>query len=243
MKNKKPLLNIAGEGIEAENANWSFSGETVKSFDSHVEKSVPLYHEGHDMICRLSDFFLPQDSLCYELGTSTGTLLERLGERHKNRTVKFVGLDCEEDMINKASVKLAELENIHVETADILNYEFEKADLIVAYYTMQFIQPRFRQEIFNKIYESLNWGGAFILFEKIRGDDARFQDIWTSIYSDYKLEQGYSPDEIVTKSRSLKGVLEPFSSQGNFDLLQRAGFEDTAIVMRYVPFSGFLAIK
>ena len=28
---------------------------------------------------------------------------------------------------------------------------------------MQFIPPRFRQEIINKIYKSLNWGGAFII--------------------------------------------------------------------------------
>jgi tRNA (cmo5U34)-methyltransferase len=93
------------------------------------------------------------------------------------------------------------------------------------------------------VYENLNWGGAFIMFEKVRAPDARFQDYMSAMYLDYKLEQGYSADEIVAKSRSLKRVLEPFSSQANIDLLKRAGFQDVMSVMKYICFEGFLAIK
>ena len=82
-----------------------------------------------------------------------------------------------------------------------------------------------------------------MLFEKVRGADARFQDIFTTLYSDYKLRMGYSPDEIVSKTRSLKGVLEPFSSQGNYDMLKRAGFQDVNTVLKYLSFEGVLAIK
>ena len=53
-------------------------------------------------------------------------------------------------------------------------------------YTMQFILPKYRQEIINKIYNDLNWGGSFLLFEKIRGSDARFQDIFNFLYFDFK---------------------------------------------------------
>ena len=42
------------------------------------------------------------------------------------------------------------------------------------------------------------------MYEKVRGPDARFQDILSRLYDDYKLEQGYSTDEIISKSRSLK---------------------------------------
>jgi tRNA (cmo5U34)-methyltransferase len=81
------------------------------------------------------------------------------------------------------------------------------------------------------------------MFEKIRAPDARFQDICSGIYTDFKLENGFSAEEIVNKNRSLKGILEPFSVQGNIDLLRRAGFVDIMTVMTYVPFAGFLAIK
>ena len=119
----------------------------------------------------------------------------------------------------------------------------DNADLIVCYYTVQFINTSVRQKLIDKLYSKLNWGGALLLFEKVRGADARFQDILSALYSDYKIRQGYSADEIIAKSRSLKGVLEPFSTQGNLDMLERAGFVDINTVQKYLCFEGFLAIK
>ena len=146
-------------------------------------------------------------------------------------------------MIKEARKKCKGIPNVSFQSADLMDIEFEKSDLIIAYYTIQFIKPKNRQIIFDRIYEALNWGGAFILFEKVRAHDARFQDIATALYTDYKLEQGYQPDEIVAKSRSLKGVLEPFSTQGNIDMFKRAGFKDILSVMKYVCFEGMLGIK
>ena len=82
-----------------------------------------------------------------------------------------------------------------------------------------------------------------MLFEKVRAPDARFQVMMTGLYTDFKLDNGYTSEQIVAKTRSLKGVLEPFSTQGNMDLMKRAGFEDITSVMKYVCFEGTLAIK
>ena len=38
-------------------------------------------------------------------------------------------------------------------------------------------------------------------------------------------------------------MLEPFSSKGNEDLLERAGFNDVNSVFKYICFEGFLGIK
>jgi tRNA (cmo5U34)-methyltransferase len=63
------------------------------------------------------------------------------------------------------------------------------------------------------------------------------------LYNDFKYRNGFSPEEIVEKARSLKGVMEPFSTQGNLDLMARAGFKDVVTVQKYLCFEGFLAIK
>ena len=97
---------------------------------------------------------------------------------------------------------------------------FLKSNIIYSFYTIQFIHPSKRQALFNKIYKSLKWGGAFLMFEKVRANDARFQDMMTQIYMDYKIKQGFNEKEIIQKSRSLKGVMEPFSTKGNYDLLK-----------------------
>lgn len=239
-------MSNVGDGLAAGRGNWKFSGAVVDAFDDHVSKSVPLYHEGHDLICDMSDFFVKPDSICYEIGCSTGTLTLKLAEHNRAKAAaRFIGVDIEPDMIAKASAKVAAQPDLNVEfiAEDALEMPMEPADLIVCYYTVQFVRPSVRQALVDKFFASLNWGGALLMFEKVRGSDARFQDILTTLYNDYKLRKGYSPEEIVSKTRSLKGVLEPFSTQGNIDMLKRAGFVDINTVQKYLCFEGFLAIK
>lgn len=243
MSASKKVAATVGENIVADNASWTFGGEVAKTFSDHVRRSVPLYDVGHDLVCKVSDYFVQNDSTVYELGVSTGSLLRKLATRHAGKSATFVGLDIEEPMIAQARAEMGDLPNVKLVVDDALLHEYQPADLIIAYYTVQFVPPKRRQQLIERVYQSLNWGGAFLLFEKVRGSDARFQDMMTGIYTDFKIDQGYGPDEIVAKSRSLKGVLEPFSTQGNIDLLKRAGFVDIMSVMKWVCFEGFLAIK
>ncbi|MDC0239185.1 methyltransferase domain-containing protein [Candidatus Thioglobus sp.] len=242
MKNKHP----AGDKIKTEDSNWRFSGDVVNNFDEHVKKSVPLYLEGHQITCDLSKFFVKDDSVVYEIGCSTGVLSMKLSESNATKIgARFIGFDIEKDMVDYANQSLGktDIDNVSFEHADIISTELEKSDLIVCYYTIQFIPPSVRQKVIEKLYQSLNWGGALIMFEKVRAPDARFQDIINTIYLDYKLEQGYSEENIISKMMSLKGVLEPFSTQGNIDILKRAGFVDIMSVQKYLSFEGFLAVK
>lgn len=241
---EKITLHNTGDSICMGNANWKFSGDAVKNFRNHIKKSVPFYEEGQDLVYRLSDFFVKDNSVCYEIGCSLGDLLLKLVKHNTHKpNIKWYGIDCEPDMIEAAQKKFEKYENVYLEKADINTYEFQKSDMVVSYYCIQFVHPKFRQQLISRIYESLEWGGAFVWFEKVRAPDARFQDIATSLYTDFKLNQGYSADEIIGKSKSLKGILEPFSTFGNMEFLRRAGFVDIITIMKYVCFEGYLAIK
>ncbi|UJR83159.1 methyltransferase domain-containing protein [Sandaracinus amylolyticus] len=232
-----------GDGIAAANASWTFGADVPKTFSAHVRRSVPLYDVGHDLVCQLSDFFVRNESVCYEIGVSAGDLTAKLARHNRAKDARWVGIDIEPGMIEKARENLAGVPNVSLHVADAVHYDFEKSDFIVSYYSLQFVPPKWRQEMLTKLYDSLNWGGALVLFEKVRACDARFQDIATTLYTEFKIRQQFAPDEIVAKTRSLKGVLEPFSTQGNLDLLRRAGFTDVMSIMKYVCFEGFVAIK
>ena len=238
-----PAMPSVGDTIAAQNARWTFGGDVAEHFEQHIERSVPHYREGHEMAAALSDFFLYDGAVAYELGCSTGALTRRLAERNAGKELRIVGLEVEAPMVEAARVNCAGLRSVEIREADVVDVEFEPSDLIVSYYTVQFIRPARRQQLFDKIFASLNWGGAFIMFEKVRAPDARFQDMMSTLYVDFKLDQGFDEREIVHKSRSLKGVLEPFSSQGNIDLMRRAGFGDIMTVFKHLCFEGFLAIK
>ena len=235
----------SGDKIKSKNAAWSFRGDVFKNFDKHINKSVPLYSECRDIYLKLSDFFIQDKSRVIDIGCSTGTFLIELNERHKNinKKIYLEGYDTVEEMIKFCKKKLKKKGNIKFHKRDVTKLCFKKACIVSSFYTLQFIAQNKRQYLINKIYKDLNWGGAFFLIEKVRGPDARFQDILNQIYMEYKIDQGYSSNEIISKSRSLKGVLEPFSTKGNKDMLSRAGFVDILTVFKYGSFEGFLAIK
>jgi hypothetical protein len=52
-------------------AAWSFGSDIADVFVERAEQSIPMYHEGHDLICEVSDFFVRPESRCYEVGVST----------------------------------------------------------------------------------------------------------------------------------------------------------------------------
>lgn len=236
-------MPLVDKKITAENAGWAFEG-IAGEFDEHVRKSVPLYNEGHSLVCKLSDFFLPSEATVTELGTSTGVLAEKFLHHNKRRDdIRYIGIDRVESMLERARARCAGDERACFINEDLVTCDLEKSSMIISYCTLQFIHPRSRQDVFDKVYGALEWGGAFFLFEKVRGPDARFQDIAIQLYHEFKLDQGFDEAEILSKQRSLKGVLEPFSTQGWIDLLRRAGFVDMMAIMKYVCFEGFLAIK
>jgi len=233
-----------GQNIDTERAGWHFGGDVADTFVDHVRQSVPYYDAGQDLVCQISDYFCLPDSTCYELGVSTGQLIKKLARHHAHKPgVNWIGVDQEQNMVEKGREHCADVPNITLHHDDVMLFDYEKSDFMVSYYCIQFIPPRHRQELFTKIYERLNWGGAFVLFEKVRGPDARFQDMMVALYNDFKVRNGFAAEEILNKTNSLKGVLEPFSTEGNLGLLRRAGFSDIMTVMKYVCFEGFLAIK
>lgn len=241
----KKFKKIAGDNIGAENSSWSFGGNVAKKFNNHIFRSIPFYLEGHKIINYVSDFFLKKNSICYDLGCSTGTLINKLNDRHKNKSIKFYGIDSIKEMISfsKKINSKKKFNKVFFIKKDLERINFKKSDLIISYYTMQFLRSNLRCIVLKKIYKSLNLNGALIIFEKIRASDARFQDILNAVYNEFKIDNNYSHEEIMNKYRSLKGVLEPFTNKQNVKLLKVAGFRYITSIFQWSCFKGYLCIK
>lgn len=231
-----------GDNIDFKASQWEFKGAVVDVFEEHVSKSVPLYFEAHNAILSLSDFFIKKCSICYDMGCSTGLLINKIAERHANKNAKFIGIDLECDMIKYAENKYPN-NNVSFINADICDYDLTEASLIISYYTLQFIEYKYRSSLLKKIYDSLEPGGAFILYEKVYAELPRFQDILNSVYFDFKVSNGYELNEVLSKSLSIRGVLNPNSTKENLKILNDAGFTEVGVISKYCNFEGYLAIK
>ena len=210
-----------------------------------MRRSIPGYHEGHRLIEELSDFFIKKNSIIYDLGCSTGNLTHKIAARHADQKVKVIGVERERSLLQAArlNVENSPEPNLEYRKEDIIELELEPANLVIAYYTLQFLSLKNRKNILKRIWRCLNPGGAFLLFEKVREPNSRLQELTMLMYNDFKLQNGYSGDEIIAKSRSLKGVLEPLSSRENLKFLKDSGFRETGRIFKRLCFEGFIAIK
>ena len=81
----KIYMKSSGDNILTKDSSWSFGKNVPKKFTKHISKSVPFYLEGHEIITYLSDFFLKEKSICYDLGCSTGTLINKISKKHEKK--------------------------------------------------------------------------------------------------------------------------------------------------------------
>lgn len=230
-----------GDGITTPAGSWSFGGEVPAAFDSHVARSVPAYAEGQELIADIADQIVPPGGRVYDLGCSTGALTAQLAERLAPRRPEVIGVDREPGMVERAEIRCAALPQVRFETASLQDLVLEPADMIVSYYTLQFVPLRSRRAVVARIHEALAPGGTFVLFEKVLASSARNQAAAEGVYADWKSRRGFDDEEIAAKARSIRGVLQPLSPEENDAMLRDAGFDDAMRVFRWVLFEGLIA--
>lgn len=146
-------------------------------------------------------------------------------------------------MVHQAFARCADLDGVRVVEADITAFVFAPCDLVISYYTMHFIRRDERADLVRRIHAALRPGGVFIMFDKVLSPGARTQLLWSEVQDEWKRAQGYDDEEIAAKTRSLRGVLAPMSTEENVDMLSDAGFDDISSIFKWVCWEGFLAVK
>lgn len=137
-------------GIQVENAGWTFEN-IADDFDDHVQKSVPLYDQGHELVCKLSDFFLPPNATVTEIGTATGVLAEKFLKHNARRDdIRYIGIDPVQTMIERAQARTDGDPRALFVADNALTCDLEKSNMIISYYTMQFIHGSSRRTLSRK---------------------------------------------------------------------------------------------
>ena len=230
--------------ITAVPGNWKFDEQVAKSFHSHVRKSIPLYDNIQGMVVELSEWFVRDGSVLYDIGSSDGETIKLLSDKHSQKTgVQFTGLDTSSAMVEEAGRRI-DGENIRFIHQGVNAFSgISDAAYITSLFTLHFLPLKDRLNVLRKIHSGLEDGGAFVFVEKIRAEDSFFEDIWTELYWDYKKRQGLSDDMILQKARSLRGILQPLSLSQNLAILKSVGFTQIDVFFKWYNYSGIIAVK
>ena len=185
--------------------SWSFD-DIGEPFDCHVRKHLPGYDEIEALAVSAAMWNVTRDARVLDVGCATGHTLALLNARSP-WTFQGLGIDVDEKMIETAKSRVAAAE---FRCADFLDFDFGPSaefDVVFALFTLQFMPIPKRRLALQRVFELLAPGGLFVLAEKTEASSPKVADLYSGIYSDWKLQQGVDPDEVLAKWASLRGQL------------------------------------
>ncbi len=225
-----------------------FGGDVPKHFDEHVRKSIPNYERVMEKIGFLSQFFVENDSRYLDIGSSTGRTLLEVVYANKGKAMQCDVVDASQEMVNEMRRRFRDRERpktmFNFVCLDVTKFFFiQKYDLIVASLVVQFIKKELRKDLLDNIYRALNAGGAFLWFEKCAEESAMATDIMKQYINAYKQGAGLSPESVLNKDDTLRGIMPLRAYEDNYALLQSVGFTDVTVMDKDMNFTLFMAIK
>ncbi len=238
---KDTLFSTKHEALGA----FQFDDSVVAVFPDMIERSVPGYQTILAGIGELTAQFCQENTRCYDLGCSLGAATLTI-RRQAKKGCFIVAVDTSEAMITRAKEHILGFHSdipVELICQDMNSLPIENASVVVINFTLQFIAPKQRQALINKIYQGMVPGGILIVSEKIHFEAPKIQTAIEHMHLQFKRANGYSELEISQKRASLDNVLISDTEVTHLNRFKEAGFDASSIWFQAYNFVSFLAIK
>lgn len=229
---------------QEEVAEFTFNKDVASVFTDMLKRSVPGYGTVLTFFSLFGKKYAQDNSNIYDLGCSLGASTFALSQNIEAHNCCVKAYDTSSAMIRRFKELLKEHPNkipVEIYEEDICNAQFEKASITVLNLTLQFVAPKKRQELLDRIADATLPGGVIILAEKIT--DTSENEIITDIYYDFKRANSYSELEISQKRTALENVLITDTEEVHIDRLIKAGFKSPLRWFQTINFRAYIAWK
>ena len=211
-----------------------FDFNKIKDFDRHINLSIPNYDFLKENIIYLIEALTENETKVLDLGCSTGSLLFEINKL-KNNT--YIGYDIS-NLLPEADYSK---DNLYFKKENIIDVDLpDNASVISSIFTLQFLPTHKRKTVIDKVYESLNKDGYFIVCEKIHAIDPCLESITNAIYYKYKGKH-FSSEEILKKQQGLTSVMKLKTMPALLNELNK--FSMVEVFWKSYGFCGIIARK
>ncbi|MEM7610755.1 MAG: carboxy-S-adenosyl-L-methionine synthase CmoA [Pseudomonadota bacterium] len=225
---------------------FRFDDAVANVFPDMINRSVPGYADSLEGIRGFAAELVPDGGRCYDLGCSLGAATLAMCLGLDKRPATMIAIDNSAAMIDRCKRDLAfdgRAQDINFREQDITQCAIEQADLVVMNYTLQFVAPEARPDLLRRIRSGLKPGGAVIISEKFRFDDAAVQSLMTRRHHAFKRRHDYSDLEIAGKRAALENVLIADTRQTHIARLNDAGFIGATLWLANLNFGSLIAFR
>jgi len=229
---------------------FRFNDKVAAVFPDMLRRSIPGYTASLEAIGSLAARYVRAGTNCYDLGCSLGAATLAMRQGIREPCCRIVAVDVAPAMIARCQEIIAEDDrlsapetDVDVVANDIRDIEIVNASMVVLNYTLQFLGVDDRDELLRRIARGLNKGGLLVLSEKVVDENPAMEDLLVELHHEHKRRNDYSALEISRKRAALEEVLIPEAVATHRERLERAGFSDSAVWLRYFNFVSIIAIR
>lgn len=229
--------------------DFTFNEDVARVFPDMIKRSVPGYPTIIENIGVLAGRFAQAGTPLYDLGCSLGAVTQVLRRHVKADGCRVVAVDNSSAMLERCREYLhvqdsmfQELLPVETIEADILALDLKPTSLVAMNFTLQFIARKQRLDLLGRLHRALVPGGALILSEKLRFEDAEEQVLLNDLHIAFKRANGYSELEIAQKRSAIENVMKPDSLEEHRERLTAAGFRKVVPWFQCLNFCSLIAL-
>lgn len=230
-------------------ARFSFDEKVVACFPDMIRRSVPGYGQILAMITLLAkkqcDIYQKPIHII-DLGCSLGAVGLAIASQLTPKQFSMQAVDLSEPMTVKASETFKEAypqHDIRVIQDDITQFELPECQMVVLNFTLQFIEPKQRLALIQKIYHALSDQGILVISEKFQAED-KSKNAWLiEQHESFKMANGYSELEVSQKRSALEHVLVRETLSAHHQRFKSVGFQESHTWFQYLNFASMVAKK
>jgi tRNA (cmo5U34)-methyltransferase len=222
---------------------FRFDDAVAQVLPDMLRRSIPGYHALLELLGVLAARVVTPDSHVYDLGCSLGAVSLSIRHALGARQARIIAVDKSAAMVARCRDAVAldsGLAPVEVHEADVTEFPFEQASLIVLNFTLQFVAESERLGLLRRARAALGPAGVLVLSEKTRASSPEEELRLQSLHDAFRQANGYSELEMSRKRQALEQVLVADTVETHEARLRLAGFVPT-VWFRSLHFVSWIA--
>lgn len=234
-RNENKEKNMNNKQIE------SRFNDAAAKYDEQRKLFIPCYDDYYGAVQLFLKYNKIKAKSILDLGAGTGLLTKFVMEilPHSSYTL----IDLSEKMLEIAKSRFSNSHNFNYEIRDyISNYPSGKFDLIISALSIHHMEENVKQDLYSKIYNSLNDNGYLINLDQFNADSEEVNNFYTEYWYDYIQKSGIN--EVDMKSWLQRRELDKENSiSKSIQMIKNVGFNNVECIYQYMKFGVLVGHK
>ncbi|MEG4584916.1 methyltransferase domain-containing protein [Microcoleus sp. MOSTC5] len=214
--------------------------EIAFNYDGLITRLIPQYREQHELILQLLASETNANIKVLDLGAGTGILSAVILSAFPRATV--LAFDMAENMLKICQTNLSAFgERLTLQQGNFAEDDFGSGyDLVVSGLAIHHLDSAGKQQLFHKLFQSMNPGGILLIRDIVTGATPRLTEQYEQLWRQYMKANG--EDDAAWFQKYLEEDI-PSSVEEQTKWLAEAGFADAGCHWRYLNFAIFGGVK